>query len=235
MPLNPTKCHSLHQAMRTTKPTQFYINDQPVHVMEEGDYIEYLGKPVGFRIIAPTARLEKYREKGMAILTSKLAPWQKLDAIKTFLYPQMSHPMRMETFQKHQWAELDVEFKREIRKVLSLPESSALEYMYGSTSAGALAIPLAAEESDIYRLDSAFKLLSSKDPIVKQMAQQDLCETAREATRRPVTNSSACEWLNSEEPTNFARAENAGTIWTNVRGAFIRLDGAAKWDVNEKD
>jgi hypothetical protein len=235
MPLNPRKCHTLHMAMRTAKPTQFFIGNHPTNVMQEGDYIEYLGKPVGFQIIAPTARLEKYREKGMEILTSKLAPWQKLDAMKIFIYPSMTYAMRMGIYQKNQWDELDDEFKRQIRKVLSLPESSSLEYMYGSASAGALAIPIAAEESDIFRLDSAFKLLSSKDPIVQEMAQQDLCVTAREATRRPVTNTTACEWLNCDETANFARAENAGTIWTNVRGAGRRLDKAVKWDVNEKN
>jgi len=46
-----------------------------VEIIEEGDYVEYLEKPVGFRIISPTAPLEEYKRMGLDILCSKLAPW----------------------------------------------------------------------------------------------------------------------------------------------------------------
>jgi len=102
MPLNPRKCRTLHMRMKTTVPTQFFIGEQPEEIMEEGDYIEYLGKPVGFRIISPTAPLEEYKQKGLDILTSKLAPWQKRHAMLTFIYPAMTHAMRMGTCKSHQ-------------------------------------------------------------------------------------------------------------------------------------
>ena len=90
MPLKPTKFKTLHLAMRTSVPTELFVGDHRIEIMEEGDHVEYLGKPVGFRIISPTAKLEEFLEKGLTILTSKLAPWQKIDAMKTFVYPSMT-------------------------------------------------------------------------------------------------------------------------------------------------
>jgi len=114
MPLNPRKCGTLRMSMKTTVPTQFFMGGQQVEILEEGDYVKYLGKPVGFRIISPTAPLEEYKRKGLDILNAKLAPWQKRDAMHTFIYPSMTHAMRMGTFKRHQWAEIDGEFMPEI-------------------------------------------------------------------------------------------------------------------------
>jgi len=140
--------------------------------------------------------------------------------------------MRMGTYQKTQWAQIDNAFKKEIRTALFLNEHSSLDYLYGSTSAGAMRIPVAAEESEIFRIDSAFKLLSTKDPIVQELAGRELGETVREATRKPARPIDISEWLNGD---HTGRPGNSQTIWTNARGSTRRLEEAVKWAVNEKD
>jgi len=88
----------------------------------------------------------------------------------------------MGTYKRHQLAEIDDDLKVGIRKVLNLNDKSCLDYLYGLTFAGAMGIPVAAEESDIFRLDSAFKLLSSKDPIIRDLSERELGLTVRDAT-----------------------------------------------------
>jgi len=128
--------------------------------------------------------------------------------------------MRMGTFKRHQWAEIDYDFKVGIREVLNLNDRSCLDYLYGSTSAGAMGMPVAAEEGDIFRLDSAFKLLSSKDPIIRDISKLELVLTVLDVSRKPATNAGPSTWLNKDQPdTVVGRTGNVDTIWTNARGA----------------
>lgn len=103
-------------------------------------------------------KLEDFIELGKEILTSTLAPWQKLDAIKTFIYPSFLFSMRMNLFQKSQWSRLDEELKPLIKKVLNLPVDANKDYLYGDTAKGLFGIPKTADDSDIAKLDTAFKL-----------------------------------------------------------------------------
>jgi len=119
-------------------------------------------------------------------------------------------------------------------KLLNLGSTSSQDYLYGSATAEAMGFPVAAEESDIFRQDSAFKLLSSKEPNIRELSQSKLGLAVREATRKPATKLHICTWLNKDEPdTVFARTVD--TIWTNARGAGARLDKAVPWDLGDDD
>lgn len=102
--LNPKKCHSLHisASHRECLPTSFDIKGTPANIMEEYDSVKYLGRPFGFHIAPDTEHLQDYVDTGKTILNSKLAPWQKIDALKTFLFPSFSHAMRMNIFGKQE-------------------------------------------------------------------------------------------------------------------------------------
>ena len=189
MPLKPSKCHTLHIQRKMWIPTQFYTGYNELNILDVDGYVDYLGKPVGFRVIPSSAKLEEFKDKGLSVLTSSLAPWQKLDAMKTFVYPAMTHAMRMGTYTKVEWEGLDEDLKKEVRTVLNLPDNSSLDYMYGSRTSGAIGLPNAAEEGEIFRIDSAFKLLSSKDPTIRDISKRELGETVRTVTRMPATTS----------------------------------------------
>jgi len=78
--------------------------------------------------------------------------------------------MQMGICKRHQWVEIDQVLKPEFKKILNVNVRSCLDYLYGSTSAGAMGIPVAAEENDIFLLDSVFNLLSSRDPIIRDLS-----------------------------------------------------------------
>lgn len=63
------------------------------------------------------------------------------------------------------------------QKILYVPSRAAYEYIYGSTSDTLLSVPLAAEDADIATIDGAFKLLTSNDSNIVEMAWKDLCST----------------------------------------------------------
>lgn len=69
--------------------------------------------------------------------------------------------MQMNLFSKSQWQELDLALSPLIKKALSLPRDATTDYLYGDTAKALFGIPEAAEDSDIAKLDTAFKLLTS--------------------------------------------------------------------------
>lgn len=82
--------------------------------------------------------------------------------------------MRTNQFQKGDWAKLDLALKSKIKRELKLPKHATTAYIYGDTSDGLFGIPEAAADSDIAKIDSAFKLLTSPDTIVQSTAWTDL-------------------------------------------------------------
>jgi len=95
-----------------------------------------------------------------------------------------------------------------------------------------MGFPVAVQGSHIFRLHSAFKLLSSKDSIIRELSQLELGLTVREATRRPTDKPDIRTWLNKDQPdTVVARTGNVDTMWTNARRAGARLDEAVQWDL----
>ncbi|GLV34603.1 hypothetical protein CBL_21387, partial [Carabus blaptoides fortunei] len=165
---NPGKSKTLHigrQGRRNTVlSSQFMIQGTMIpYLSEEFESEDFLGAPVGFNPLPGNKELHKIRELGIKILTSKLAPWQRIDAFRTFVVPSSLHHMRLGSFQKQEWQELDNIFRAELKRTLYLPQEAANEYIYGPTKSGLCGINPLAETSDHALLDTAIKLLTSRD------------------------------------------------------------------------
>lgn len=61
------------------------------------------------------------------------------------------------------WQQLDDHLHKLIKSTLYLSNFATNDYLYGSAAAGSCGIPLAAEDSDVFVIDSAFKLLTTPD------------------------------------------------------------------------
>ncbi|KAL1463880.1 hypothetical protein MTO96_043158, partial [Rhipicephalus appendiculatus] len=94
--------------------------------------------------------------------------------------------MRVGLASKGEWHRLDEELRPLIKRTLYVPARASNEYVYGSAHAGTAGIPLAAELSDICRVDGAFKLLSSTDPEVRGRSSTGLRPSCSLSGRRPA-------------------------------------------------
>lgn len=148
--VNPEKCFSLHIRAdhQSCLPSQFHINGEPVAVLMNYDITSYLGKPFGFRILPQSANIDDFINTGKEILNSNLAPWQKIDALKTFLYPLFHYAMRTNQYLKQDWSRLDLALKPLIKKTLGLPSCASTEYLYGDTNSGLFGIPRTADDCE---------------------------------------------------------------------------------------
>ncbi|XP_060856705.1 uncharacterized protein LOC132934417 [Metopolophium dirhodum] len=135
----------------------------PLRPLAEGEATTFFGAQVDFNAVPPLSTLAEIIAIGLRIARSKLAPWQWIDALKTFFYPSTVHLQRLGTFPKTEWARVDKILRPEIKATLYLPQEALGEYLYRSTKRGCCGIRILAESSEIAAVDSGFKLVTSPD------------------------------------------------------------------------
>jgi len=164
--LNPNKCVTAHFSGHTpigVRNSTFKINAQTVKALREGEAATFLGAQVGFQIVPQMSTIADIIQLGLTVLRSKLAPWQRIDAMKTFVYLGITHLLRVGDIKKTDWETVDNIWRPELKNTLGVPQEASNEYLYAHRKAGACGIPLLAEESDVARIDTAYKLLTSLD------------------------------------------------------------------------
>ncbi|KAM7301587.1 uncharacterized protein ISCGN_017106 [Ixodes scapularis] len=224
--LNPSKCRTLHLTGRQpvgTRPTTFCIGEAEIPHMTDFEAHTFLGRPVGYRVLPDTACVDDAIALGRCLLSSMLAPWQRLDAIKTFLYPALNFAMRVGAVGKEEWRRLDDTLRPLIKRTLYLPANSSNKYLYGSAGAGVAGIPEAADISDACRIDGAFKLLSSPDSEVRDLALQAVTRVTEKRLRRPVAAEDVAAYLSGDTEGDFrATSTQLQSVWTEARKASRR-------------
>lgn len=215
------------------RPTIFNINGQEIPHVSDGSPAIFLGKPIGAFVPRDNLTVGLLKQRALRIMSSKLAPWQRLDCIKTFFYPSLLFLMRTNQLLKKQWKEIDDCIRPTIKRTLGLPPNAANEYLYGARSDGLFGIPLAAEDSDIAHIDGGVKLLTSKDPIIRDMAWEELTEEAHFRFKAHLVNGKS-DFLNSvSHPTEGRSSNRYSSVWTRARQATARL--GLSWRFSDED
>ncbi|GIY13587.1 reverse transcriptase domain-containing protein [Caerostris darwini] len=116
--------------------------------------------------------------------------------------------------------------RKDLKDTLNLPIEASNEYLYGQRLLGCCGIPIAAEESDINLVDTAFKLLTSRDEICAFEAFSSLVSTFQKRLGRCQTMSPlAPSYLVSTSSNRFSNT------WTVARVASRRL--GISWSFEE--
>ena len=228
--INAKKCFSLHliSSPRGCAPTSFYLGNETIPHLMELDEKSFLGKPVGFQLVSDFSDLDCHFQAGKQLLTSALAPWQSLNALKTFFYPSLAYAQRTGQFNKTNWEGLDKKLRPLIKRSLCLPDNATNGYIYGNSSQGHFGIPITAEDSDIACSDGAFKLLSSKDPLEKEIAWKDL-KSLVTASMPDYSPSSISNYLSGSNLSY--RPGGPQSVWSRARLASAHLN--VTWDFND--
>ncbi|XP_054720784.1 uncharacterized protein LOC129230410 [Uloborus diversus] len=206
-----------------SRDTTFHVQGEPFKTLADGDAYKFLRKPVGYSLVQDFSNLNSVIDIGKKVMDSKLAPWQRLDALRTFFFPVLQFAMRTNQFGKGVWGKIDTMVRREVKRTLNIPMEAARD-LYGKRDKGSLAIPCAAEDSDLYRIDSAFKLLTSRDPDVQTIAADYLKATCAKRLKRTPSDSEMGEFMSGSMKGNFAGSANeALNVWTCARAASRRL------------
>lgn len=232
---NPAKCATLHisgQQPVGCRDTSFSVNGRAVKTLREGETQEMLGKPIGFLNMPSQAKLADFTEKGLKILRSKLKPWQAFDALRTFFFPGLQFYMRTQQFLLKDWELLDATIRREIKNVLYVPPEASNHYIYGPTDKGCCGVLNSKVDADIFIVDSAFKLLNSKDSWIVKRAMQDLSDTVARRFKRNISNDDISSYLTGDIHDSIRSTDaQYRNIWTSARMASRKME--LQWNLND--
>lgn len=225
----PTKCASLSTKGEHTYRTQFAIADQPVKALARGESYIYLGIATGVDAdTTPKITLINSTKDVVKIRDCPLAPWQKLDAIKTFIIPRLSYNNFNGDSRKEDLNAFDSAVVSVIRNVTRLPENCARSYIHGPTSKGCLGVIKAADDADISVIASVFKLLCSPSPRLRALANELLRDEVKRWLRRNPSEEDLSHFLSGVTTGEFssyltAAGGGASNHFKHARKAIIRL------------
>lgn len=140
--------------------------------------------------------------------------------------------MRTDQLPKEAGQSIDDPIRPMIKRTLGLPPNAANEYLFGAREDSLFGIPLAAEDSDIAIIDGSVKLLTSKDPVIYDMAWAELRDDADyrfQFTR--VQNSE--DFLNSVKIPGEKTRNRYASRWTHARKASDHLK--IRWHIDEEN
>jgi len=132
---NPGKCATLHlsgkAARRSALQTQFGLREGPLKTLGAGDAYEYLGIPIGLDVDqTPLDSVESMVNDANKIDESLLAPWQKIDELRTFIMPWLEFILRGGLVKRAPLAFLDKTVKKLVKKWMCLPQRASAEVVF---------------------------------------------------------------------------------------------------------
>ncbi|GBO20257.1 hypothetical protein AVEN_87407-1 [Araneus ventricosus] len=226
--LNPAKSHSFFLSGETPVGVRdhiFHLGSDSLHPIEEAQFHKFLGKPVGFNPVPDYKKFNDIITCAERLMESLLAPWQKIDALVSVIYPALQFLMRTAQFKKEDWTLFDEALRKAIKDALYLPDNACNELLYGHRKSGCFGIPLAAEESDLNRIDTAFKLLTSPDELVAELALSNLQNTVAKRLRKSnVSDEDLANFMSGDLEMDEGRpaANKISNTWTVARSASTR-------------
>lgn len=227
----PQKCASLSLTCRNgtrVLPKNFVVQGQPIPALREEAHYRYLGTPIGlYRSDEDVIRLtEKMTSDLDVIASSLLAPWQKLDAIKTFVQPCLSFTMRAGETQKKHLNKLSSALIRAVKKICCLPTRASNSFIFADRSAGGLGLQHISTEADIQTITQAMRMLSCADKTVSTIALTQLRSVVHRTIKEAPTDDHMDQYLSGSMDGPLANSGNSGqisTLWSRARSAARRL------------
>lgn len=231
---NAKKCATLcidgknHEAA----PIEFTVQKEKLVVMNESDHYEHLGVPTGYHNTASAEKaLEKMTNQLEAIHKSLLAPWQKADAVNTFILPSIGFHLKNGIVPKKQLSIFDKTLKRAAKKWMNLPNRASIEPIYLDNSTGGLGLQPTNTLADVAQIIHGFRLLESKD--LGKLSMRLVKEVTEKRLRRTIhSETELADYLNGSLEGDFRNeSSDISSTWTRLRQATKRLQKfmGVKW------
>ena len=225
----PAKCATLMQTLNSkggTKVlnTKYYVQNKIIPSPKKEEPYGYLGVPVGIEVEQHEANeiCEQLIIDLDKIEKSLLAPWQKLDAIRTFLQPRLSYILRagdvkiktLQNYRKNLIATL--------KRICHLPIRATNHYFFSRQAVGGLGLQDPCADVHVQKIIQAVRMLNCQDQNIKTVARESL----RYFFHRCLPNEPIyIDYENflsgsTEGPfKNYSKLGNVRLLWTGVRAA----------------
>ena len=223
----PEKCASISLTCAKREISRvsnyvFQVQGHDVPCLAKEESYRYLGVPIGLIYDADdmnsiTERLIKDLEK---LRDSLLTPWQKLDAIRTFIQPGLTYAFRACPVTRDSLSTYRSKLIQVLRSVCRLPNRSSLSYFFASKSVGGLGLQDPFDERHVQKIAHTVKILSSADPLVHEVALGQIKSVAYRCIHRNPSDDEIDNFLSRSNEgglNNHASANNSQTLWSCCR------------------
>ena len=216
---NPAKCASLHIAGRgvdAVRPTEFSIQNNadyeigcmrgiPAHWDAHGLSVKQTPAETLRDLIAGTRSIDQ----------SLLAPWQKLDAVGTFLLPRPDFILQGAHIERDYLTEADKIIKKLVKSWLHVP--GKCRNLPPSQGGGGLL--LLSDLYDLLTVAHSYKMLYSGDAMVRRIAESELERTVSERLKKRASKIDVARYLSGD--LDLPKSSGA-SHWSAVRNAALR-------------
>jgi len=236
MRANPSKCAALGAGIsgkgtRISVNLDLQIENKIIPTISIYDSYKYLGISDGFdpskRRLQLGPLLRELTKDATTIFKSELAPWQKIKALKTYIYSRLDYPFRNLRPLQQQLAAIDSHITRLIRHCLKLPIGTTKNIFYTATGQGGLGLLPLTQLHPTLQITHGVQMLNSGDASTSMLAISQLKE---EIKKRFIIDPDILEtkihhyiqnYLNKTMETTDSIEKNRhgdlSTIWTDIR------------------
>ncbi|CAM5097670.1 unnamed protein product [Natator depressus] len=225
---NAKKCATLHidgSKRDSVQMTGFQIQGEPVIPLAEGQPYQHLRTPTGFHVRqTPEDTIQEILQDATKIDSFLLAPWQKKNALNTFLIPHISFVLRGSAVGKVPLNRADKIVRQLVKKWLFLPQRASNELVYFAHRHGGANVSRMGDLCDIAVITHAFHLLTCPDAMVRNVAANALHDMTKKRIGRAPSNQDIATFLNGSLDGEFRwDGRNIASLWSHARNATHRL------------
>ncbi|KAJ4449031.1 hypothetical protein ANN_00425 [Periplaneta americana] len=205
--------------------TVFTIQGEPMVSLDENGVYEYLGVPTGFQK-QPSAgnTIRSLLSDLDKIDRSLLAPWQKLDAVNTYVLSRLAFHLKAGAVPKKRLTQLDTKLKQLGKKWLHLPQRASAEVLYLRHQWGGMNLLPTNVIADVSQAVHGLRLLTSPDVTTARLARASLEEVVRKKLLRNPTTEEIAAFLTGATGGDLQRDSGViSSAWTRLRSATRRL------------
>ena len=203
----------------------FKVQNKVIPALTKEHY-RYLGVPIGVIHNTDIIRYMNFdlSEDLMKIENSLVAPWQKLDAIRSFIQPCFTFILRAGCSLKKSLTDYRSTLVKTIKNICNLPSRASTSYIFAHKHVGGLAFPDPKIEMDIQTIVQAIKMLSSNDPVVTNIACGELFQTVHHASQSNPTPALTSNYLSSLPDDLLKNIRyHTQSLWTRTRKSTNNL------------
>lgn len=215
----PGKCGHLQIGKKRTL-RELQIGNENIPEIPISDSYKYLGVEINNNMHAvPEETFRKIINDIENCTASALAPWQKLDAYRTFILPKFIYLFNNNHLylkEVYRWDEI---IRSKLKILIGLPTHAGNAYLYTSQKDGGCGQSSLTDEYLILTIVQAYNMLTSADPTTKDAAWYTIRMGAKGNNFVYDNNmDEAIEWLNKGD-----RAGRMVSWWTQTRVAIYLL------------
>lgn len=186
---NPSKCATLglktHKGKQMPNPAELRLHGEALPKVKLGEAYKYLGVKDALETSVHHDQIlrimHKARKDIQKLLRSALLPWQKLDAIRTFVMSRFDYHLRHCYPYKQQLIEFDRQLRYSLREAFKLPKGTVTELYHQATAHGGLGCTSIQTMATATQLGHGLQLLNSPDTTVSAAAEGQVIEVLKKA------------------------------------------------------